>query len=812
MGRERKASRIHAACWVFCSALLACSKAPTGGASAVVRVVVDAAATSLCVRVVLLPSETTEIRSSAVTVNGTSRQADVAFSRGALPERVRVFAIGFSDAQCTTASTPVERTEEEEIVFTEGKTRTHVITLTRREGARDADGDGYVSQATGGTDCDDDDAATHPGTTEVCGNQKDDNCDQAADCADLACGGATCGIGASCAAQACRETNCTDGEDNDGDGQPDCGDVDCAGKACASNGTCQMSLCQNATTELGLCADKFDNDGDGLFDCNDPDCANQACTGDDKCSTGARCQGDGRCGGGSLKMCPAPANGCLGAGTCMASTGQCSYPPKAGIACDDGNPCTDSDVCSSTGVCMGANRSCNQPPSCFTATGVCDPNTGCVFTPSLGASCDDADGCTLSDQCQADGGCGGTRVTCTPTACQTFQGQCQGDGGCVFSNALAGTPCGAGVCNGNGRCIGGFAYTPSNFTPAMIPTPSGQVTVLDCAQVTIDVPVVGPPVFTQWCAGQPLPGVAEITLADGNTAPLLSFDSLMVGPNTTVQVRGARPLIVASLGDITMTGKVLVIPGAIGCAAGGAGEPGKTDASNGGGGGGAFGSQGGPGGHGFKASGNSTPGEGGPGGTANGVAELVPLRGGCPGGMGAASSGRAATGGGGLQLSAAGDVVITGIVSAPGEGGLGGTAATPGRGGNGGGSGGALLFEGHFVTLSGKAALTVNGGGGGEGGGTLTNGQNGDTGRADTLDAARGGAGAFAGGSGGNGAAKDDAQPGQPPSSITNVGGGGGGGGVGRIRLNVVNGCSVGPTVVLGPEVSSNHPGVAGCP
>ena len=49
----------------------------------------------------------------------------------------------------------------------------------------DADGDGYPSVATGGTDCDDDDASVHPGVTEVYGDGKDNDCNGVVD--DPAC-------------------------------------------------------------------------------------------------------------------------------------------------------------------------------------------------------------------------------------------------------------------------------------------------------------------------------------------------------------------------------------------------------------------------------------------------------------------------------------------------------------------------------------------------------------------------------------------------------------------------------------------------
>lgn len=542
------------------------------------------------------------------------------------------------------------------------------------------------------------------------------------------------------------------------------------------------------------CANGQDDDRDGKTDCADFDCNERDCSTGNLCVEGQKCQNN-QCQGGTQVTCTTPPQCFTPMGVCVVDAG-CRYlPGPGGDMCNDGDGCTEVDTCEASGRCTGRRKTCNSPPAgeCFSSAGSC-ADGGCVYLGKEDAGCNDNDNCTLDDRCSPAAACSGKRVSCVPSECQLPSTGCTVDGGCVFPSIDAGTPCAgdAGVCNEQGGCIQ-FPYVPSNLTSVtQIPTPAGDV-VLDCGETVIDTGASGVPVTTNWCAGQPKFGYAAIVQSGGVAAAVISFNKLDVRAGATLRITGVRPAIVVAHGSITVLGTIVSEAGAQACVGSGAGGNGGD--SNAGGGGGAFGSAGGNGG----PNGLNTA-QGGSGGTVNGNAELVPVRGGCPGGKGGS---RLAVGGGGLQLSAASDLVIAGTIAAPGEGGQGGGAFID-TAANGGGSGGALLLEAARVTAS-AGAITANGGGGGEGGGVTVDGKDGASGARASASPAAGGSSAAIGGPGGNGAA------GTTPATNGAQTGGGGGGGVGRIRINVLDQCSIGPPVVISPPATSNKPD-AGCP
>ncbi|MEX1365598.1 MAG: MYXO-CTERM sorting domain-containing protein [Nannocystaceae bacterium] len=87
--------------------------------------------------------------------------------------------------------------------------------------------------------------------------------------------------------------------------------------------------------------------------------------------------------------------------------GMCEYPFNT-APCDDGELCTEMDVCS-MGVCGGSIIDCDDGNDC--TNNFCDLGVGCVVQPNTDP-CDDGDPCTEMDAC-AVGVCGGAAVDCS---------------------------------------------------------------------------------------------------------------------------------------------------------------------------------------------------------------------------------------------------------------------------------------------------------------------------------------------------------------------------------------------------------------
>ncbi len=103
-----------------------------------------------------------------------------------------------------------------------------------------------------------------------------------------------------------------------------------------------------------------------------------------------------------------PLSQCHDAGVCDTGTGLCSNPPKgSGATCNDSDACTQTDECNGAGTCVGSNAVICTPLSQCHDAGVCDSGTGLCSNPpkGSGATCNDSNACTQTDECNGAGTC-----------------------------------------------------------------------------------------------------------------------------------------------------------------------------------------------------------------------------------------------------------------------------------------------------------------------------------------------------------------------------------------------------------------------
>ncbi len=254
----------------------------------------------------------------------------------------------------------------------------------------DNDNDTYCACTSGAVncDCDDANAAVHPGSTELC-NSKDDNCDATIDdnCPCTMDMNRSCGVNEGLCKEGiqrcingywsiCSGSDyigpipeiCNNALDEDCDGYSDEGCIctDNSTEACGTDvGECEKgirtcfagnwSACSGKTSLSEVCTGSKDEDCDGFVDCNDSDCSSSPfCTGigstsaTPTCFDGKKNQGETNvdCGG----PCPACENIC-GYGEIKNSC-RCEGSLRTSGYCCDGNyhtdscseSCTDSDT------------------------------------------------------------------------------------------------------------------------------------------------------------------------------------------------------------------------------------------------------------------------------------------------------------------------------------------------------------------------------------------------------------------------------------------------------------------------------------
>lgn len=259
-----------------------------------------------------------------------------------------------------------------------------------------------------------------------------------------------------------------------GEGAPCDDGYKCTVNEKCTNGVCKGGLALVCDDNNQCTTDKCDPASGCVFSNN-----TATCDDGDKCTVGEMCK-DGVCGGGLAPACndnsPCTNN------TCDPTTG-CVFVPMTGLACDDGNGCTTSDICSVAGVCTGGPAlSCNDNNSC--TTDVCDSIMGgCKHTALSGMGCDDGDPSTIGDVCSISGLCKGNSIACDDSNACTLDGgnppscthgqivcddknlctddACDQAKGCTFTNNTAacddGDACTSGDKCLSGVCKGGLA-------------------------------------------------------------------------------------------------------------------------------------------------------------------------------------------------------------------------------------------------------------------------------------------------------------------------------------------------------------------
>ena len=253
-------------------------------------------------------------------------------------------------------------------------------------------------------------------------------------------------------------TPCDDGLLCSGDSLCQAGECIPVGDLCDDDNECTEDtcltgdLCDHVSVEDGT---KCEADG---IACSDDVCIVGNCNhpvSEGYCFIDGKCYADGD---------ESPDDPCY---VCSSGTNQETFQPgNSGGACDDGLYCTVNDLCDS-GECSGSERTC---PGDVCKVGQCDENLDvCLLQPLQdGTGCDDGLPCTVSDIC-GSGQCHGETVDCNDAAQGNpcMQGYCvQETGQCAAKPTAEDEFCEDGlsctsmtVCQTDGTCGGGSATT-----------------------------------------------------------------------------------------------------------------------------------------------------------------------------------------------------------------------------------------------------------------------------------------------------------------------------------------------------------------
>ena len=262
---------------------------------------------------------------------------------------------------------------------------------------------------------------------------------------------------------------CTDPQKPDGN---TCDD----GDDCSTLDTCQGGVCTAGTSNKDTDGDTYvDSACPGGNDCDDNQIAvnpgaSEGPPGDATCSDTWDNDCDALTDLDDILDCVdcTQDSDCDDGNVCTTNTcpaGVCVDTPVAdGFPCDDSNGCTQTDECQA-GVCTGSNPvTCTASDQCHDA-GVCIPATGLCTDPAKadGTTCDDSDLCSGISTCQAGVCTGSDWVTCTASDQCHDVGTCNpGTGVCTDPAKTDGSPCDdSNACTQTDTCQGGVC-TGSN--------------------------------------------------------------------------------------------------------------------------------------------------------------------------------------------------------------------------------------------------------------------------------------------------------------------------------------------------------------
>lgn len=250
-----------------------------------------------------------------------------------------------------------------------------------------------------------------------------DACDQLKGCTHVIPEKASCDDGKPCTTEECILGECA-----------------ISPLGCSDNNPCTNDTCK---PEFGGCVSE--NSGSTTDPCSD----NNPCTENDKCN------GNGSCAPGPAKKC---LNDDCTNNACDPGNGVCVNNKKPGVTtCDDGNKCTQNDVCGvnqagAWGCVGGKLLPCDDGNPCTYDN--CTQTGGCAHTAN-NAACEDGNVCTFGDTCVQES-CQPGKIqkcddgnVCTTDSCTTLKGctytansgSCDDQDACTSKSICANTVC-----------------------------------------------------------------------------------------------------------------------------------------------------------------------------------------------------------------------------------------------------------------------------------------------------------------------------------------------------------------------------------